>query len=233
MKMVKIINPCKCDVGNKYLRNAYAKITYENGNLSIRGSVKPFFGQCVDEIRGGVPTESWTPEMLRKFCNIWDEWHLNDMRPYCEHMKELGWDKQARETVKITKWHKTKEAMQKEREVKYRLRRCLENGETFIPTEEEALHINLKYIETTYNDELLEHPEFYEFTEKNPIGVSNVTYEIRSWLKHDKCELGFIGKPCPVCGYEYGTQWIKEEVPREVIDFLFNLPETKIAPPRI
>lgn len=230
MKMVKIVNPCKCDVGNKYLRNAYAKITYENGKLSIRGSAKPFFGQCVDEIRGGTPTENWTPEMLRKFCDIWDEWHLNDMHPYCKHMKELGWDEQTRETVKITKWDVKKEVWDKAKDAEKRAIQFLKSGKTFIPTPEETMYANVGYGAVTYNDELPKHPELYEFKEKDCLGHSNVEYKTRGWIRYTDHELGFIGKPCPVCGYEYGTQWIKEEVPREAIDFLFNLPETKITP---
>lgn len=41
--------------------------------------------------------------MLDKFCSIWDEWHLNDMRPYCKHQKELGWDKLA--VTPVTLYH--------------------------------------------------------------------------------------------------------------------------------
>lgn len=41
--------------------------------------------------------------MLKKLCDIWDLWHLNYMRPYCQHQKELGWDKIAGE--KITLYH--------------------------------------------------------------------------------------------------------------------------------
>lgn len=31
-------------------------------------------------------------------------------------------------------------------------------------------------------------------------------------------------------GYFYGSAWLKREVPQEVIDFLFNLPATKVKP---
>lgn len=40
----------------------------------------------------------------------------------------------------------------------------------------------------------------------------------------------YIGKPCPVCGYKYGTAWLKEEVPTNVIKWLESLPESKIKP---
>ena len=96
--MKKVVNPCVCSTycGDA---QAYAKIEYENGRLSICGVVGPkrngdckgSAGQCVDEIRAGRPGVDWNEEMLQKFCDIWDRWHLNDMRPYCSHMKELGW----------------------------------------------------------------------------------------------------------------------------------------------
>ena len=83
--VVKVVNPCVCSTYYGKA-NAYAKIEYEDGRLSICGVVGPnrngdcmgSAGQCVDEIRSGKPTEDWTNEMLQKFCDIWDEWHLND-----------------------------------------------------------------------------------------------------------------------------------------------------------
>lgn len=112
--VAKVVNPCVCSTYYGKA-NAYAKIEYEGGRLSICGVIGPkrngdcmgSAGQCVDEIRSGKPTEDWTNEMLQKFCNIWDEWHLNDMRPYCKHMKELGWVEQTKERVKVTKWDRT------------------------------------------------------------------------------------------------------------------------------
>ena len=41
---------------------------------------------------------------------------------------------------------------------------------------------------------------------------------------------GLLGKACPVCGYKYGTEWKKEEVPQDIIEWLFNLPTTKVKP---
>ena len=125
MTINKIINPCKCEVytrrGDLTSKNAFVQIKYDGKCLSISGVIAPLAngnclgsaGQCVDEIREGVPTDEWTSEMLKKFCDIWDKWHLNDMRPYCEHMKELGWTEHIQDKVKIEKWTLTKEAYQK------------------------------------------------------------------------------------------------------------------------
>lgn len=83
----KVVNPCTCEVnGRDY--PAYAKIKFINGNLTISGVIGSmsngnsigFAGQCVDEIRAGKTTVDWTSEMLQKFCDIWDNFHLNNMR---------------------------------------------------------------------------------------------------------------------------------------------------------
>jgi hypothetical protein len=40
-----------------------------------------------------------------------------------------------------------------------------------------------------------------------------------------------VGKPCPTCGYKYGTEWKFEQVPSDVIAFLDSLPATSLAYP--
>ena len=113
--MKKVISPCVCKVytrrGNEDVARAFCEIRFDDGKLSIVGVIGPMpsgncrggAGQCVDAIREGRPCDEWTQEMLDKFCAIWDEWHLNDMRPYCKHQKELGWDKLA--VTPVTLYH--------------------------------------------------------------------------------------------------------------------------------
>ncbi len=52
----------------------------------------------------------------------------------------------------------------------------------------------------------------------------------RGWVSFDENEAGILGKPCPVCGYKYGTAWQTEEVPQNVIDWLFALPDSRRKP---
>ncbi len=37
-------------------------------------------------------------------------------------------------------------------------------------------------------------------------------------------------EPCPICGYKYGTAWLKKDVPESVILFLDRLPKAKQRP---
>lgn len=235
--MKKIVNPCMCKTFRD-VSPAYAKIEYENGRLSISGVIGPTgsgnckgsAGQCVDDIRKGEPTEDWNSDMLQKFCDIWDRWHLNDMRPYCPHMKELGWAEQAQEKVKVVKWTATRQAMDKAKEAEKRAISCLKSGATFVPTQDETMYANVSYHVVTYGDELPEHPEFYEFKESDCLGHSNMTYEARGHIQHTEHGLGLLGKKCPTCGYGYGTAWLREDVPQDVLDWLFALPDTRRRP---
>jgi hypothetical protein len=46
------------------------------------------------------------------------------------------------------------------------------------------------------------------------------------WTKYNE----HPNEPCPECGYKYGSAWLKEELPQEVIDFLASLPDTDRTP---
>ena len=248
--MKKVINPCKCEVLTTYshkktLRNAFVEIEYQDGNLSIHGVVAPLgngnclgsAGQCVDEIRKGVPTEKWTPEMLEKLCNIWDEWHLNDMRPYCKHMKDFGWNKQANEKVKVETWTLTKEAAEAKDKAEKRALECLRAGTPFYPTKDEIAYANMTHSVKVYDDDLdamykygKAYRDAYELKEKDCLGRSMTKYQIRGWIPYKNHPLGLLGRPCPVCGYTYGSEWQKEEVPQDVINWLESLPDTDVKP---
>jgi hypothetical protein len=54
--------------------------------------------------------------------------------------------------------------------------------------------------------------------------------EAAGWVTPDEHPEGLLGKPCPVCGYKYGSAWNKEAVPDEVLGWLYGLPDTKIHP---
>lgn len=54
--------------------------------------------------------------------------------------------------------------------------------------------------------------------------------KLSSWVYEKEHPKGVLSKPCPICGYHYGSAWLKEEVPQDVIDFLFSLPSTDIEP---
>lgn len=109
-------------------------------------------GQIVGTRLDGL-APGWGAATVGRFYELWDRWHLNDLRAGCEHQRAEGW---GRERLEDGRW---------------------------------TGHVYPK-----------EHPR------------------------------GVLCKPCPVCGYRYGTEWKYEEVPDDVLDFFRALPEPSITP---
>ena len=42
-----------------------------------------------------------------------------------------------------------------------------------------------------------------------------------------RCSFDVLSKPCPTCGYKYGSAWMFEEIPAEVIEEIKMWPEKK------
>lgn len=235
--MKKVINPCKSkawyNTGREFLANAYVEIVYEDGRLTLHGVVGPksngdcygSAGQCVDSIREGEPTEDWTKEMLEKLCDIWDEWHLNDLHPYCSHQKELGWREEAKEEITLYRYRLVDEARKKKSDAEKVALQALRNGEAFTPTKEQILYAMMADSIEQYEE--LNSPHYEPW---NGYVYKATETKIRGWVRYDESDKGILCKPCPVCGHKYGSGWCKEEVPQEIIDWLFNLPTTKTKP---
>ena len=236
--MEKIINPCTCEVRGRN-ENAFVKIEYADGRLTLCGVIGPrkngncrgSAGQCVDYIRKGRPVAEWNCDMLNRLCDIWDQWHLNDMHPECEHQRELGWREMAREPITLYHYRLTREAFKAKGKAEEAARIALVSGKTFTPTEEQTMFANLPYFYDS--DEPLEGKEIAQFYEPklspHP-GDNGFTTTRRGWVREAESKQGLRCKPCPVCGYEYGTAWKRVDVPQEVLDWLFQLPDTKRQP---
>ena len=236
--MRKVINPVMCEVYDGTVRG-YAKIEFVDGKLSISGVIGPMrngnckgsAGQCVDEIRKGEPTDGWTKDMVKMFCDIWDEWHLNDMRPYCPHQKELGWDKLAGKKVTLYNYRLTRDALSKQKAAEDAAIKALKMGDIFTPSPEQTKYAKLPYSITTSAEISGEDAVNYE--PKKPIFAGDdgpTSTKLLGWLREDEHPDGILCRACPVCGYKYGTSWLKEEVPPEVIAWLFDLPAAEVKP---
>lgn len=114
-------------------------------------------GQNTDDFRRLLRAENGRVERKRselaQLIEIWDRWHLNNMRAGCEHQRALGWD-------------------------------------STVPLDP-----------------------------SKPVGWGNYA----TWKRHDEHPNGLLCKPCPVCGYEYGSAWLHEPLPQEVVDFVEGL----------
>lgn len=50
------------------------------------------------------------------------------------------------------------------------------------------------------------------------------------WVRRDEHPEGLLAHPCLICGYKYGTAWLHEDVPANVLDWLRQLPDTDKEP---
>jgi hypothetical protein len=185
----------------------WVEIKWKDGKLSITGVHGPkrngdcsgSAGQCSD-----VLLASKDPKH-HKLKEVWDKWHLNDMNAACEH-QEANWDF----SQKITTYkHQLKnEVITNKDRVKNEALKELKVGETVKLTEEERELLNLEF--WVENSREVYKPEFYFLKESKTEKAHHVSLE----------KGGLLGKPCEVCGYKYGTAWLKKEVPEDVIEFL-------------
>jgi hypothetical protein len=142
----KVINPgWQKPSWSKTSYRVFCKIEYKDGRLSITGVEGPNkFGNCQGGCGQINPVEverlayGWSRDLLRRFNEAWDKWHLNNMHAGCTHQDELGWDYSKDQSI--------------------------------------------------------------------------------------------LSKPCPVCGYKWGTAWNTVPVPNDVLNFLKSLPDSEVAP---
>lgn len=233
-KLDKTLQPCMCDVGDENARG-FVKVEFDGDRLSITGVVGPMWngnckgscGQCVEEIRAGEPVKGWTRKMLDQLCDVWDRWHLNDMRPCCEHQRELGWLEQAGETIDQYHWCLSDKML---KHVKDRVFQDVLDGRTPNLSAEERTAVQSPRWVVTPTNEPPEPKAFYVPGIKpfERVRRGNAWYQGSTLGENDP--RGLLGKPCPVCGYRYGSAWQKEDVPQNVLDWLAGLPNATAKP---
>jgi hypothetical protein len=187
--------------------NMWVEIKWKDGKLSIVGVHGPkrngdcsgSCGQCSE-----VLLESKNPKH-HKLKEVWDKWHLNDMNAACEH-QEANWD--FKQEITTYKHQLKNEVISDKSNLKDEAIKELKAGETVKLTEEEKELLDLEF--WVENRKESYKPEFYSLKEVKTEKAHHVPYE----------KGGLLSKPCEVCGYCYGTAWLKKEVPEDVIEFL-------------
>lgn len=48
-------------------------------------------------------------------------------------------------------------------------------------------------------------------------GQQGSSWNLLSWVRKNEHPQGLMCEPCPTCGYKYGTAWLHEPIPDEVI----------------
>lgn len=228
--MKKTVRLGKTKIGNR-LVSVFCQIEITEGKLSITGVEGPMsngdaVGSCgqIDMSRPEIVelAPGWNQSRLAQFWDIWGKWHLNDMRPGCQHQQT--WDIKKKLTLQSLTWG----------DKYHELRRQAENG--IMPADRFADWGRVvKQVEslTSYNS--AKHPDKWNELGKRLLAdglvkLDKTETKNAGWVTPEEHPEGLLCKPCPVCGYEYGSQWLREELPADVVKFLESLPETDIQP---
>ena len=177
--MKKTILAGTVDTYERRAVNVFVTITYDTGRLSITGVVGPksngdAFGSC-GQIADTLTDSTFRPAKnvdTVRLSDVWDRWHLNDMRAGCEHQRADGWDTRPIDPAK--------------------------------PLRSYGKHFP---------------------------GQRQESWNMLTWVRADEHPDGLLSRPCPTCGYKYGTAWLREDVPSDVLTFLANLPDSPIPLP--
>lgn len=261
MKKTVRIGTASAYDGRRY--SIFCKIEVnEDGDLSISGVEGPTHdgnaiggcGQIDGDLRQNLahitPAPGWNRATIRKFLDIWDRWHLNDMRPNCEHQVGPEWEYHNIEVTKYAaNWDLTKElrrvaamdALEQEG-----LKYDLDHSASLAHVAEYSTAAEILWGFSTLGLQNFTHNPlpaerlaevrqasiaFSSYLDQHPNAIEAKTEtKGNGWVHPNEHPEGILGKACPVCGYKYGHAWKKEEVPADVIAWLEALPDTDITP---
>ena len=257
--LIKVINPGTIKCHNRFRRpvdsDIFIKIEIKDGKLSISGVEGPTSGGDADGSCGQIsmgykhrnPEDNdrrysdpkspslhsdWTEDMWLDLLDVWNEWHLNDMNSCCDHQRELGWKRLAGKEVTLYHWRLDQSISSEQKKLEGEILQAARNNSDKPLDDNDRIILNLEYSLVTHTQELDPHlAKFY--VKKTPLYNGDGGHEEKKtlgWLYQKDHPDGILCRPCPTCGYKYGSAWLKRDLPSKVIDFLHSLPETKTKP---
>jgi hypothetical protein len=168
-------------------------------------------GQCLDEIAQYI-----THPIFKEIYRLWKLYHLNGMHPECPHQNEAGWSEKAKRKVNLYKFTLTTEALTEQNKIKQTVLHTAIDGEALELSEAQRLLLSLNYSHTSPAETLPDSiAPFYKLKE--------VEAKTLGWLKEDEHPEGILCKPCPVCGYKYGTSWVHFPIPENDEKAIYKL----------
>jgi len=203
----------KTDYRVKGRRDCEAAITWEleDGRLSMQAEVwqadkRDIYmgGQCVDEVAAMFPHDAKAARMVE----VWRRWHLNDMKAGCEHQREVD----VGEMVEVVSYKLTSEALGVRKDATQRAAQAAVEGKVCeLTPQERALLALERWFADVYVLPDADSPlaGCYQVSKREQKAIG--------WLHPHEHPRGMLTRACEVCGYEYGTKWLREELPPEVV----------------
>jgi hypothetical protein len=54
-------------------------------------------------------------------------------------------------------------------------------------------------------------------------GQRSPTWNMLTWVRRDEHPDGLLSEPCPECGYRFGSAWLYEPIPADVLEFVRSI----------
>lgn len=188
-------------------------------NGDCRGSS----GQCVGALQRVTKfAPGWDAAKCEELRKLWERWHLNAMRAGCEHQRAASLN-----LVELTLYHYrlNSDTLAAREALKRNSLKALQDEGRAEASDDARRLLGLPY--SVVNDGDADNglcPTEYELqkTEKKLAG----------WVYPKDHPEGQLTRPCPECGYKYGSKWLYEALPDDVLEWLFSLPASDAMPDR-
>lgn len=162
----------------------------------------------------------WNKKKWFDLLDIWKQFHLNDMQAGCEHQRKNWNTREKLELIKYSWSHSF-----------YQIRQQAQDGELVAVDYMRYQIIAKDVLQVTITSPIKwESPLIKKLLIDGWIEEKKREIKTASWILEKEHPKGLLLKPCEVCGYKYGSSWLKMEVPKNIIDKLFSFPETDTAP---
>lgn len=211
--------------------NTHIRPEGDSNELSITGVVNPKSngnadrgGQCDNallEIDTYNEKEGWTRENVVELYRIWNKYHLNHMNPGCPCTDHIDM------TQKIPVYSYGYGNKHRIMEEHILSGRCVDYTE-YLNIAKKMRRTDY-YVCDNYLDSPEHNPEVLVLIEEGYLEVrAQVEQKAVGWVDYTKHPEGWLLRPCPVCGYKYGSEWTRRDIPTEVLQWLVDLPETQV-----
>jgi hypothetical protein len=240
----RVVRPGTVELWEGKRASLFVCIEYKSGKLSLTAVEGPkangdCLGSCGQADSGLVsesfsPGDGWTRDMATQLWQYWQDWHLNDMRPYSLAMKAEGWHHKAALAMAGYRFTLESSVSDNQRRIKESANGRLLAGERVQYSKAELSELARPYdlMIWQYADDLPPAtPSGYKagdykgerLKESKTLGWL-YPMESQSITKPD-CHIdGLLTKVLPATGESYGGKWYQHEVPSDVLAWLAALP---------
>jgi hypothetical protein len=145
-------------------------------------------------------------------------YHLNDMHAGCEHQDALGWGKG--KTIALAAGDLTeaqRKALDNRAAAVCEKKRVKEFAKRLTLIKSDP-GFRVRWFKSVFG----RHPTLHEVASTTKDMSDRLRAEVEQMIQPEPFDAAIykdsIGAPCPTCGYEYGTAWLKRELPAAIAE---------------